>query len=334
MSNAALNRTGQLLLTNKSGGAVTQGDVVIVDTANAAAFTTTTTSAYISGTIGVVLEPNGIANNGVGMVAVQGYVPVINLSGTGSIGDLIKTHTVAKQGVRNAAPVVQGNFAQALGTSATPVAILWGITFFGSGSGVTRSGATTDNHLAVWNGSSADSLKDGGVAPASAAMVKLDSKTSGATFDFTSISGSYTHLKIYVQARGDTAANETDIHLTLNNDSGSNYDNQLLSDSNTTVTGSNVAGGAQNYVGHMPANTATANHAGSVEITIFNYAATTFYKNYNAICGSIYTTTAGSALFRISAGQWRNTGAVTRVTLTPAAGNFAAGSVATLYGIT
>lgn len=32
--------------------------------------------------------------------------------------------------------------------------------------GVARSGSTTDGHLAVWNGSSADSIKDGGVAPA------------------------------------------------------------------------------------------------------------------------------------------------------------------------
>ncbi len=33
------------------------------------------------------------------------------------------------------------------------------------GSGVTRSGSTVGDHLAVWNGSNADSLKDGGVVP-------------------------------------------------------------------------------------------------------------------------------------------------------------------------
>lgn len=32
------------------------------------------------------------------------------------------------------------------------------------GAGVARSGSTTDGHLAVWNGSNADSLKDGGTA--------------------------------------------------------------------------------------------------------------------------------------------------------------------------
>lgn len=35
------------------------------------------------------------------------------------------------------------------------------------GGGITRSGSTTDAHLAVWNGSNADSLKDGGTISAS-----------------------------------------------------------------------------------------------------------------------------------------------------------------------
>lgn len=124
--NIALTRTEQAALTNKSGGSVAQGDVVIVDIANASSFTTTTTGAYVSGRIGVVLEPNGIANNALGMIAFSGFVPVINLSGTGNIGDLVKTHTVAKQGVRHAAPQAAGDFAQVLGTSATPVALLFG----------------------------------------------------------------------------------------------------------------------------------------------------------------------------------------------------------------
>lgn len=36
----------------------------------------------------------------------------------------------------------------------------------GGGSGVARNGATTNHHLAVWNGDSADSLEDGGAIPA------------------------------------------------------------------------------------------------------------------------------------------------------------------------
>jgi hypothetical protein len=136
MANTAVGRTETAILTNKSGGSVALGDVVVIDTANAAAFTTNTAGAFTSGRIGVVLEPNGIANNASGLVAFSGYVSIINLSGTGSIGDLVKTHTVAKQGVRHASPQISGDFAQALGTSATPVALLFGAVQLGLGTGV------------------------------------------------------------------------------------------------------------------------------------------------------------------------------------------------------
>lgn len=124
----SLARSSVLPLTNKSGSAVGQGDVIIIDTANASAFKTTTTAGDVTSVTGVVLEPNGIANNATGMVAIMGYVPKITLSGAGSIGDFVKTHTVAGQGVRHAAPRAAGDFAQVLGTSSTPEAILFGPT--------------------------------------------------------------------------------------------------------------------------------------------------------------------------------------------------------------
>src|ERR671923_343502 len=126
MANTALNRTGVALLTNKSGGSVAQGDVVIVDTANASAFTTTTTGAFVNGQIGVVLEPNGIANNAPGLVAFSGWIPKINLNTAATIGQLLKTHTVAKQATPHSAPLVAGDFAIALEASATPKALLFG----------------------------------------------------------------------------------------------------------------------------------------------------------------------------------------------------------------
>lgn len=132
MSNLALGRTEQAILTNKSGGSVAQGDVVIIDSSTAASFTTTTTSGYTAGRVGVVLEPAGIANNSPGMIAFSGYVPKIALSGSASLGDLVKTHTVAKQGVRHAAPAVAGDFAQVLGTGTSPAALLLGAPIGGT----------------------------------------------------------------------------------------------------------------------------------------------------------------------------------------------------------
>lgn len=166
MSNTALNRTGVVLLVNKSGGSVTQGAVVIVDSANAGAFTTTTSAGYTSSQIGVVIEPNGIANNASGMVAFSGYVPVVNLSASASLGDFFKTHTVAGQAVRHGAPAVAGDFGEVLGTGATPAAILFGVAVQPSGTGdVVGPGSATDAHLAVFDGTTGKLIKDGGAVP-------------------------------------------------------------------------------------------------------------------------------------------------------------------------
>jgi len=98
-----------------------------VDTANASAFTTTTTSGFVNGFVGVVIEPNGIANNAAGLVAFGIYVPKLTLNTAATLGQFIKTHTVAGQGTPHSAPAVAGDFAIALTASATPEAILFGM---------------------------------------------------------------------------------------------------------------------------------------------------------------------------------------------------------------
>lgn len=127
MPNLAIGRTQSAVLTNKSGGSVAYGDVVILDLTTASSFTTTTTGGYIGGWVGVVLEPNGIASNTSGLIGISGFVPQINLSSSASLGDLFKTHTVAKQAVRHTSPMVQGDFGAVLNTGTTPPAVLFGI---------------------------------------------------------------------------------------------------------------------------------------------------------------------------------------------------------------
>ncbi len=143
MANTALNRTTQALLTNKSGGNLNYGDVVVLDNTNANGFTTTTTSGLSTRGLGVILEPNGIANNASGMVAVGGWCPKVNLNTAATVGQFIKTHTVAGQGTPHASPQVEGDFAVALSASATPPCNL-----FGSPNGPLSGGAGTVTHTA------------------------------------------------------------------------------------------------------------------------------------------------------------------------------------------
>lgn len=112
-----------LVLTNKSGGSLTEGAVVRVDTGTAASFTTTTTSGYAAGLIGVIIDAS-IANNASGKVCVAGYVSKVTLASSASLGDFVKTHTVAGQGTPGV--LGTGSFAQVLGTGTSPAAWLVG----------------------------------------------------------------------------------------------------------------------------------------------------------------------------------------------------------------
>lgn len=118
-------------LANKSGGSVAAGDVVVIDTANDTAFTTTTTGqAEVS--VGVALAT--IANNATGPVLVSGYAALVNVPSSMTRGRYIETHTVAKQATGSATRRA-GSFGQFLTGGTTPAAWLWGQTDQTAGGG-------------------------------------------------------------------------------------------------------------------------------------------------------------------------------------------------------
>lgn len=154
-------RSNIVTMTNNSGGALIAGDVCVQD-ATADENVTTTTSAASTSKVFIAAESIGIG--AAGKFYESGYCPLVNVSASATRGYFLFTHTVAKQAT-SAAGYSTGAFGRVLKAGTSPSAIIYSATAQ-IGSGVTRSGATTDGHLAVWNGSSADSIKDGGVVPA------------------------------------------------------------------------------------------------------------------------------------------------------------------------
>ncbi len=108
-----------LSLTNKSGGGVIAGDVVVVDTTNDAAFTTSTAGA-LTGGVGIAQET--IASNATGRVLVSGYAALVNVNASVTRGNFGKTYTVAKQGTDAGSSRLAGTFCQFLTGGATPTA--------------------------------------------------------------------------------------------------------------------------------------------------------------------------------------------------------------------
>ncbi len=110
-----------LPLTNKSGGSVAVGDVVIVDTSNNDSFTTTTSGGF-TGTVGVAQQ--AIASNAVGLVLLSGYAALVNVNASVTRGHFGKTHTVVKQATGVSARAA-GTFCQFLTGGTTPDAVVY-----------------------------------------------------------------------------------------------------------------------------------------------------------------------------------------------------------------
>lgn len=116
-------------MTNKSGGQVIAGDVVIYDSTTNDSFTTTTSAASLLAA-GVAQET--IASNGVGRIRTYGYCALVLTSGSVTRLDYGATHTVAKQAADVGASRAAGTFLIFLSSGATPDAIVYPVDLAGA----------------------------------------------------------------------------------------------------------------------------------------------------------------------------------------------------------
>jgi len=186
--------------------------------------------------------------------------------------------------------------------------------------------AATDGHVLTRVSSSS-------LAFAAPAFVKIEEQTpTGTAVTFSSL-GSFTHLEIYVSARGDQAALSTNIVLTFNGDTGSNYDFQVLTGNGSTASATESLAQTSIAVGSAAAASATAGKVGVFTVKIYDYRGTTFNKELVSNENLTRGTGTGTLFSRQFAGTWRSTAAITSVTLTLASGNYVSGSKFSLYGL-
>jgi len=89
---------GHEMLTNNSGGQITAGTVLVVDT-SAQSFTTTTTASEKT-VVGVAAET--IENGAAGLIySVGSYTTTIQVTGTVAVGDFLRTSTTAGRAASN-----------------------------------------------------------------------------------------------------------------------------------------------------------------------------------------------------------------------------------------
>ena len=157
---------------------------------------------------------------------------------------------------------------------------------------------------------------------------------SDADFDFTSIPAHWTYLKVVVYARSDEAgATVATLKIRFNGDTAANYDSQDMYSSAAAPSSAESLGLAYGVAGLHPRAGAGANLFSTTEIVIPHYAGTANNKAAVCLSSSKVGIASGNLSTRHSGVFWRSNSAITRVTILPEAGNFVAGSRASLYGM-
>jgi len=155
-----------------------------------------------------------------------------------------------------------------------------------------------------------------------------------ASFDFTAIPATYNHLKLIITGRGDTALSNIGVYAIFNADGGANYDWERLYVSFTAATCSEWIGQTAASIGNFAAANAAAGICGASEIMLPDYKGTTLNKTYisNGV-NKLSTAPTGNIHIYNNYGHWRSSAAINQITITPSAGNFITGSIASLYGL-
>jgi hypothetical protein len=145
-----------------------------------------------------------------------------------------------------------------------------------------------------------------------------------ATISFTSISASYTDIRVVLVGSHETTA--TTLRMQVNSDTGTNYSYTELIGDGATATSSRGTSSSRINCGNANFNNTQPS---LITADWFSYAGST--NKTCLVTASQDRNGSGSVLRTV--GLWRSTSAITSVQLFPASGNFATGTTATLYGI-
>jgi hypothetical protein len=177
-----------------------------------------------------------------------------------------------------------------------------------AGAGVTATDTGTKTLVTIPGGGGGAKLYDYTVAGADKASI--DTFVDGSTVaNFTG----YDVLEVFALVRTDDAAAIAGVSVSVNNDSGSNYNWHQWYLTNVTVSADPHAAADTSWsCFNAHGSGGTANYATPIRLVIPGYAGTTFYKAGEASMMMVDATAANKRLLFLSLG-WLNTAAITRL---------------------
>lgn len=148
---------------------------------------------------------------------------------------------------------------------------------------------------------------------------------------FSSIPSTYQHLQVRLMARTNRATEADFLTVIFNSDSGNNYSYHYLQGDGSSAASSNSVNSPYVLLNRFTASSATSGVNGVGVLDVLDYADVNKYKTTRSLAG--YDNN-GSGVIELDSGNWRNTAAVTSITIAPGAGtSFNQYSSFALYGI-
>ena len=156
------------------------------------------------------------------------------------------------------------------------------------------------------------------------AIASTTLSATAASITFSGIPSTYTHLQVRLQTSASAAAN---YYYQVNGDTGSNYSWHELLGENTSPLAGNAATQAQGYFTYS----ASSSYPTSAVLDFLDYGNIYKYKTIRALGGQDANSTGSRVEFTSTA--WRNTAAITSITLYLSTGTFSTNGIFSLYGI-
>jgi hypothetical protein len=151
--------------------------------------------------------------------------------------------------------------------------------------------------------------------------------SASSTITFSSIANSWTDLRLVLVA-STTGTSDYNCQINYNGDFSADYSRTLINAIGSTIYSARNANQASlDWVYVLGINPVPA----LVTYDIFSYAGSTFKTTL--ITASNDVNSSGNNTVNRTVGLWRDTGAITSITLTASGTTFAVGTSATLYGI-
>jgi len=160
------------------------------------------------------------------------------------------------------------------------------------------------------------------------ALASITLTSSATEVVFAGIPSGYKHLELHNYVLSTNAS--TDIKCRFNDDAGSNYSMHRTVSSGTSTPSSYILIN-QTFIDCGWTGASSTTPAGTV-MSILDYADTDKFKTTRYSCAADNN---GGGYLIYESGNWRNTSAITSITLAPDAvsPNFSANSVFALYGV-